>query len=156
MIVLVFLVINSKILDYGLWHVRYFCWVKFTNLDPFLINKIYWTNLKFEFVLEYLLWILYISRYLHLNYFCFCMNPFCNSVSWVWIYDTWRMEFHEKKWDLKSCKWSIELVISLLGYTFYFSLIFDLFLLVSVNINLYIFTHCVQNWISNKLEILFK
>ena len=95
------LVINSKILDYGLWHVRYFCWVKFTNLDPFLINKIYRTNLKFEFVLEYLLWILYISRYLHLNYFCFCINPFCNSVGWLWIYDTWRMKFHEKKMRLE-------------------------------------------------------
>ena len=27
---------------------RYFCWVIFVNLDPFLIGEICWTNLKFE------------------------------------------------------------------------------------------------------------
>ena len=33
------LVINLEILDWGLWHVKYFCWVIFANLDPFWLTK---------------------------------------------------------------------------------------------------------------------
>ena len=53
---------------------RYFCWVIFVNLSQFLIDEIYWTNLKFGFWLEYLFWTLYIYEHLHLGYFCFCMS----------------------------------------------------------------------------------
>ena len=35
------LVINLEILDYGIWYVRYFCYVIFVNLDPFVIDEIY-------------------------------------------------------------------------------------------------------------------
>ena len=35
------LVINLEILDYGIWYVRYFYWVIFVNLDPFIIGEIY-------------------------------------------------------------------------------------------------------------------
>ena len=38
---------------------------------PILIDKIYETNLKFEFEFEYLFGILYIFGYLHLSYFVF-------------------------------------------------------------------------------------
>ena len=61
-----------------------------------LIDEICWINLKFRFGFKYLLWTLYISRYLHLDYFCFCISSFCNFVGWVRIYDTWSMKFHEK------------------------------------------------------------
>ena len=61
-----------------------------------LIDEICWINLKFGFGFEYLLWTLYIFRYLDLDYFCFCISSFCNFVGWVRIYDTWSMKFHEK------------------------------------------------------------
>ena len=35
------LVINLETLYCGLWYVRYFCYVIFVNLDPFVIDEIY-------------------------------------------------------------------------------------------------------------------
>ena len=49
-------------------------------MGPFLIGEIYWTNLKFEFGLKYLFWALYISEYLSLTYFWFCMGSFQYSI----------------------------------------------------------------------------
>ena len=100
----------------------YFCWVIFVNFSLFLIGEIYETNLKFEF--EYLFGILYISKYLHLDYFCFCISLYCNFVDWVPIYDTWSTELHERKLIIKKLYEEIELVINLFWYVFNFSLLF--------------------------------
>ena len=79
----------------------YFCWVIFANLGPFLISKIYWTNLKFEFSLNtYCKFYTFLDIY-NLDYFCFCMGLFCNFVGWVLIYDTWSMEFMEESENQK-------------------------------------------------------
>ena len=100
----------------------YFCWVIFVNFDLFLIGEIYETNLKFEF--EYLFGILYISKYLHLGYFCFYISLLCNFVNWVSIYDTWSTKLHERKLIIKKLYEEIELVINLFWYIFNFSLLF--------------------------------
>ena len=81
------------------------------------------------------------------------LGSFCKSIGWVQIYDMWSTKFHGTKLDLKSCKWSIEFVVSLFGYIFYFPLLFGF---ISVNIYMCIFTCYVHNWILSKSEISFK
>ena len=111
----------------------------------FLIGEIYWANLKFEFGFKYLLWILYFFRYLYLSYFCLCMGSFCKHVGKVQIYDTWSTEFHGTKRDSKSCKWSIELVVSLFWYIFYFPLLFGFIFISSYTYSfVYIYWVCIE------------
>ena len=105
-----------------------------------LIDEICWINLKFGFGFEYLLWILYFFRYLYLSYFCLCMGSFCNFVGWVRIYDTRSIKIHERKWDSKNYKWSIELVVSLLGYKFYFPLLFS-FIFIGFYKSLFVYVY---------------
>ena len=55
------------------------------------------------------------------------------------------LNFMEKKWDLKSCKWSIELVVRLFGYTFYFSLLFGfIFIGFCKYLFVYIYSLCTE------------
>ena len=137
------MIINWEILHYDYWYVRYFCRVILTDLSLFLIGKICWTNLKFEFGFEYLFMILYISRYLHLSYFCFCMDLFCSFVGWNW----WHVE-HEILWKkvrLKKLSKDIELVVSLFWYIFYFSLLFGFIFINSCKYSfVYIYWVCTE------------
>ena len=135
----------------------YFCWVIFVNFDLFLIGEIYETNLKFEFEFEYLFGILYISKYLHLGYFCFYISLLCNFVNWVSIYDTWSTKLHERKLIIKKLYEEIELVINLFWYIFNFSLLFGFIFISSCKyFFVYIYWVCIQKVVFNRIrKIIF-
>ena len=90
-------------------------------------------------MLEYLFWILYISEYIHLSYFYFAWANSTILLIECEFMTRGRLSFMEKN----EAHEDIEVVVGLLGYTFYFSLLFGFIFIVSVNICLYIFTRYV-------------
>ena len=107
----------------------YFCWQKF-------IWPIWSLNLGLNN---------YFVLYIFFDIYIWTIFVFAWTLSWVRIYDTWSMEFHERKWDSKSYKWSIELFISLFRYTFYFPLLFGfIFIGFCKYLFVYIYLLCTE------------
>ena len=97
-----------------------------------------------------------IEKVVRRHWACFLHGPI---LQFCWLSTNWWHVEHEILWKkvrLKKLLEDIELVVSLFWYMFYFPFLLVLFLLVLVNIGSYIFIKHVQNWTSNKLEILFK
>ena len=108
------------------------------SFGPILIDEIYRTNLKFGFGLEYLFWTLYISGYFTFELFLFLHGPI---FQFCWLStDLWHVE-HRISWKkvrIKNLQEDIELVVSLFGYMFYFSLLFGF---ISIGFYKYLFVY---------------
>ena len=76
------------------------------------------------FILIYHIWTIFV--------FVWALRTYWLSIN----YDTWSTKFHGTKWNSKSYKWNVELVVSLLGTFLISHLYLVLFLLISVNIYL--------------------
>ena len=69
------LTINLEILDWGLWHVKYFCWVIFANLGPSWLTKfvglIWILNLglkiycEFYTLMDIYIWAIFVFAWTH-------------------------------------------------------------------------------------------
>ena len=97
-----------------------------------------------------------IEKVVRRHWVCFLHGPILQL---CWLSTNWWHVEHEILWKkvrLKKLLEVIEFVVSLFGYIYYFSFLFGFIFISSINICLYIFIECVQNWISNKPKILFK
>ena len=142
------LIINWEILHYDYWYVRYFCRVILTDLGLFLIGKICCLNICLWFCtfLDIYIWAIFVFAWTY-SVVLLAEYELMTRGTWNFMEESEIEKAIRRHWVC--CKF---ILVHILFLTF----ILVLFLLILVNIRSYIFNECVQNWTSNKLEILFK
>ena len=135
---------------------RYFCWVIFANLCQFWLIKfigLIWNlNLSLNICLGFCT---YLDIYIWAIFvFAWAYSAILLAEYGFMTHETRNFIEENETWKVLGKHWTCCKLVWV--YVLFLTTIWCLFLLVSINICLYIFIECVQNWILNKPKILFK